>query len=91
MAVRKTKSGRQLLWLAVAVVLLGLAGYAQAEGSAPEVLTLGVRSDCPPFSYFDEATKEYRGYSVDLCRVIALNAQAFLPYQRVAFEPVTAQ
>ncbi len=91
MAVRKPISGRQLLWLAVAVVLLGLAGYAQAEGSAPEVLTLGVRSDCPPFSYFDEATKEYRGYSVDLCRVIALNAQAFLPYQRVAFEPVTAQ
>ena len=57
--------GKQV-WIVLVTVLVLLRG-TPAAGDEPDVLKLGMRKDCPPFSYYDEATGTYRGYSVDLC------------------------
>jgi ABC-type amino acid transport substrate-binding protein len=84
-----------LRWIVGMMVLLISGGAAIAQNDSPRSLKLGVRSDCPPFSYLPEDraedSKDYRGFSVDLCREIAINAQAFLNYQGVDFVKVTAQ
>ncbi len=38
--------------------------------TSDRIAVLGIRKDCPPFSYIDE-TESYQGYSVDLCNKIA--------------------
>lgn len=78
-------------WPMVLTILLVMTSAGAAAESAPPALKLGVRSDCPPFSYRDPYAGDYRGYSVDLCMKIARNAQAFMHYQGVEFEEVTAR
>lgn len=77
-------------WIVLAAVMVFTNG-AQAAEEAPKVLRLGVRGDCPPFSYYDKAADTYRGYSVDLCLEIARNASAYLNYRGFEFAQVTAQ
>lgn len=81
--------GKQL-WVVLATVLV-LLRSTPVVGADPDVLKIGVRKDCPPFSYYDESTNTYHGYSVDLCLEIARNAQANLSYRSYKFIPVTAQ
>ena len=95
MEFQKVVYGGKSRWIVGMMVLLIWGGVAMAQNGPPQTLKLGVRSDCPPFSYLPEDraenSKDYRGYSVDLCRKIAINAQAFLHYQGVDFVKVTAQ
>lgn len=88
---RKIIRGRKL-WLAGVGLLLALACSARAAETLESMtLKMGVRSDCPPFSYYDKFSERYRGYSVDLCLEIARNALAFSDYQTYGFVEVTAQ
>ena len=81
----------QRIMLVVVIAMFLIVDVSAAAEPAANVLKLGVRSDCPPFSYSDPYSGGYRGYSVDLCLKIARNAQAFLHYQSYEFEEVTAQ
>jgi ABC-type amino acid transport substrate-binding protein len=82
------------MWMAGAVLVLLfplVCSAWAAEAPGPKTLKLGVRSDCPPFSYYDKFSRTYRGYSVDLCLEIARNAMAFSDYQAYEIKEVTAQ
>lgn len=81
--------GKQI-WVVLVTVIVLLRSTPVAVAD-PDVLKLGVRKDCPPFSYYDEPTDTYHGYSVDLCLEIARNAQANLSYRSSKFVQVTAQ
>ena len=66
------------------VLVLVLHPHIAFCTTTTRILKLGVRKDCPPFSY--ESNEGYRGYSVDLCNKIAeeLKAKGYIAdYKRV--------
>lgn len=75
---------------------LGFADAPLAEPLAPEekddILIIGVRQDAPPFSSFEPNAdpKTAKGYSVDLCKLIALDAVEEGLYKGYKFKTVTA-
>jgi ABC-type amino acid transport substrate-binding protein len=91
MPLKKRLGRSQRILLFFVLLLFVVPDISAAAEPTANVLKLGVRSDCPPFSYRDPYSGGYRGYSVDLCLKIARNAQAFLHYQSYEFEEITAQ
>jgi polar amino acid transport system substrate-binding protein len=80
------------LVMAVAVLLSSWipAAYGQ-QMSEGKILKLGVRRDAPPFSFEDQHTNDFKGYSVDLCKRIGIRAKNELGYDDFKFVPVTSQ
>ncbi len=82
------------------VLWVVLAAGAHAQGTSPTLkritdarsITLGHRTDSPPFSFVGD-DRQPTGYSVDLCKrvVASLQQQLKLPELKIKWVPVTAE
>jgi len=61
--------------------------------ASQKVVRIAYRSDATPFSFVNSATKEPAGFTVDLCRLVAMDIaiQLNIPDLRLEWVPVTVQ
>jgi ABC-type amino acid transport substrate-binding protein len=77
------------IFLMVAVLVLGIAGFSAAETTLEKikrtgVLTVGARSASPPFGYINKQN-EWVGFSIDLARLVNASLEKKLG-QSIKFE-----
>ena len=83
---------KQVSLFAVMIVFhLGYADAALGETGSLRVLKLGVRQDAPPFAFKDRMRREFRGYSVDICKQIGYRALDQGLYDRMDLVAVDVQ
>lgn len=91
---RSTGSTMKVFYLLLFSMVFLFASAADAQNNDKKnVLFLGVRADAPPFSFFDrekETPDKAKGYTVDLCRLIAERAVESGLYCSIEYKEINA-